>query len=263
MTLRLVALGDSTVEGLMDFGPDDTYVGWADRFAEHLAVRHPDLVYANLAVRGQTTAEVRATQLEPALALEPDVALLVAGVNDLLRPRVDRAALRENLLTMYRRLHESGAQVLSFTMPDMARVAPLAVALRPRIEHLNSVVREAAAAYGTIVVDFAAEPVAGHPALWHDDRLHVNTEGHRRIAAALAEAFGLDAEDWRSEPTETAAAGLARIAVREALWVASHLAPWAWGRLRGHEYATGGQCKRPVLTPVGERPLESGTNPAG
>ena len=263
MTLRLVALGDSTVEGLMDFGPDETYVGWADRFAEQLAARHPGLAYANLAVRGQTTAEVRASQLEPALALEPDVALLVAGVNDLLRPRADRAALRDNLLTMYRRLHESGAQVLSFTMPDMTRVAPLALALRPRIEYLNAVVREAAAAHGTIVVDFAAEPVAGHPALWHDDRLHANTEGHRRIAAALAEAIGLDGEDWRREPRETAAAGLVRIVAREALWIAGHLAPWAWGRLRGHEFATGGQCKRPELLPVVDRPLESGTNPAG
>ena len=53
------------------------------------------------------------------------------------------------------------------------------------IEFLNEVVREAGSAYGAVVVDFAAEPLAGHPALWHDDRLHANTEGHRRIAAAL------------------------------------------------------------------------------
>ncbi len=250
MTLRLVALGDSTVEGLMDFGPDETYVGWADRFAQTLARHRPGVAYANLAVRGQTTTEVRDTQLDRALELEPDVALLVAGVNDLLRPRLDRRALRDNLLTMYRRLHESGAQVLTFTMPDMTRVAPLALALRGRIDYLNDVVREAGATYGTVVVDFAAEPVAGHPALWHDDRLHANTEGHRRIAAALAEAFGLPAEDWRGEPPETAAAGLVRIVGRETLWVASHLAPWVWGRLRGHDFATGGRCKRPELLPV-------------
>ncbi len=250
MTLRLVALGDSTVEGLMDLGPDDTYVGWADRFAQHLARDRPGLTYANLAVRGQTTQEVLDTQLDRALALEPDVALLVAGVNDLLRPRLDRKALRDNLLTMYRRLHESGAQVLTFTMPDMTRVAPLAFALRPRIECLNAVVREAGSTYGTVVVDFAAEPVAGHPALWHDDRLHANTEGHRRIAAALAEAIGLEADDWRSEPEETPTAGVVRIVGREALWIASHLAPWVWGRVRGHEFATGGVCKRPELLPV-------------
>ena len=67
--------------------------------------------------------------------------------------------------------------------------------LRPRLEYLNEVVREAAATYGTTVVDFAAEPLSGHPALWHDDRLHANTEGHRRIAAALVEAYGLPDAD--------------------------------------------------------------------
>jgi lysophospholipase L1-like esterase len=250
MTCRLVALGDSTVEGLMDARPDGSYVGWADRFALTLARERPGLTYANLAVRGQTSQEVRDTQFDRALQLEPDVALLVAGVNDLLRPRLDRPALRDNLMTMYGGLHGAGAQVLSFTMPDMRRVAPLTFALRSRIECLNDVVRDAAATYGTIVVDFAAEPIAGHPALWHDDRLHANTEGHRRIAAALAEAFGLPGEDWHGELPETAAAGTARIIEREVRWMTSHLTPWLWGRLRGREFATGGVCKRPELLPV-------------
>jgi lysophospholipase L1-like esterase len=261
MTTRLVALGDSTVEGLMDLGPDGTYVGWADRFAAHLSRHRPGLLYANLAVRGQTSQEVRDTQLDRVLALQPDVAVLVAGVNDLLRPRLARAQLRDNLLTMYRGLRQAGAQVLTFTMPDMTRVAPLAFALRPRIKYLNAVVREAGASYGTIVVDFAAEPVAGHPALWHDDRLHANSEGHRRIAAALAEAVGIEAEDWRAEPPESVAAGLARITAREASWVATHLAPWLWGRVRRQEFATGGQCKRPELTPVADRTRSSAGAP--
>ncbi len=250
MTMRLVALGDSTVEGLMDPGPDGEYVGWADRFARILARQHPDLAYANLAVRGQTTQEVRDSQLDRALEMRPDVALLVAGVNDLLRPRFDGPALRDNLLTMHRRLHEAGAQVLAFTMPDMRRVAPLTIALRSRLEYFDEVVREAAATYGSVIVDFSTVPVAGHPALWHDDRLHANSEGHRRIAAALAEAYGLDHEDWLSEPEETAAEGLARIVVREVRWIATHLTPWIWGRARGHEFSTAGVCKRPELLPL-------------
>lgn len=259
MPLRLVALGDSTVEGLMDPGPDGVYVGWADRFAHALERENPGLLYANLGVRGQTAREVRETQLERALSMQPDVALLVAGVNDLLRPRLDRAELREDLLTMYRRLRESGAEVLSFTMPDMRRVAPLTFALQGRIDWLVEVVREAAATYGVRVVDFNAVPLAGHPALWHDDRLHANSEGHRRIAAALAEVYGLPAEDWRAELPETAAEGRARILAREVHWVAAHLAPWVWGRVRGHEFATGGACKRPELIPL--VPAAAGAEP--
>ncbi|HEX5561221.1 MAG TPA: SGNH/GDSL hydrolase family protein [Nocardioidaceae bacterium] len=250
MALRLVALGDSTVEGLMDRGPGDVYVGWADRFAQLLARQRGDVLYANLAVRGQTTSEVLATQVDRAVALRPDLALFVAGVNDVLRPRLHRPTLRANLLATHRRLHEAGASVLTFTVPDMTRVAPIAFALRPRIGYLNDVVREAGASRATTVVDLAAEPLAGHPALWHDDRLHANSEGHRRIAAALAESYGLEAEDWRDDPDEPAAAGALRILARETSWVAGHLTPWAWGRLRGHEYKTGGRCKRPDLLPV-------------
>ena len=44
--------------------------------------------------------------------------------------------------------------------------------------------------------------------------------------------------------------GLARILGREVRWVGSHLTPWVWGRVRGHEFKTGGRCKRPDLLPV-------------
>jgi lysophospholipase L1-like esterase len=235
----------------MDFGPGDVFVGWADRFAQRLAQREPGLLYANLGVRGQTAREVRETQLERALAMRPDYALLVAGVNDLLRPRLHHEELRENLLTCFRALCEAGAQVLSFTMPDMTRVAPIAVVLRKRIAFLNDVIREAEAAYGALVVDFANEPLAGHPALWYDDRLHGNSEGHRRVAIALAAAMGLTDEDWRDEPPPVGVpTGLARIVRHEAGWVWTHLKPWVWGRVRHEAYATGGRCKRPDLLPV-------------
>lgn len=247
---RYVAIGDSTVEGLEDPGPDGVYVGWADRLARHLQAVHPDLTYANLAVRGMTAAEVRATQLDRAVTLRPDVAVVVAGVNDVLRPRFDREALREDLLAMHAALHESGATVASFTMPDMAKVAPLAVALRGRLEALNEIVREAGARYGTAVADLAAEPLASDPALWHDDRLHANSEGHRRVALALAESLGVDAGDWREPLPEASTTPIAAVVLREVGWVAGHLLPWLWGRVRGQEPEMERLCKRPELVPL-------------
>ncbi|MBI0296471.1 SGNH/GDSL hydrolase family protein, partial [Streptomyces sp. PRKS01-29] len=86
---RYVALGDSQTEGLGD-GDDTTGLrGFADRLAEHLALGNPHFTYANLAVRGRLAAQVHAEQLAPALALRPDLATVVAGVNDFLRPRFD------------------------------------------------------------------------------------------------------------------------------------------------------------------------------
>ena len=250
MALRLVAIGDSTVEGLQDPGPGGVYIGWADRFASHLDVIHPGLLYANLAVRGQTTHEVRQTQLHPALALAPDFAVVVAGVNDILRPRFDREALRDNLFAMHAELTAIGARVITFTIPDMARVAPIAVLLRSRLQFLNSVTTQCRERYRSIVVDLASVPAASHPALWHTDRLHGNSEGHRRIAAALAEALGCQVADWRAEPPPTPERSRARVALNETAWVGSHLLPWAWEHVRGQSSGQDVVCKRPNLLPV-------------
>jgi lysophospholipase L1-like esterase len=249
VTSRLVAIGDSTVEGLEDPRPDGSYRGWADRFAEHLAALHPGLLYANLAVRGQTVRQVRDTQLPTALALEPDVAVVVAGVNDLLRPTLDRAALREDLRLLHSSLAGSGARVVSFTMPDMSKVSPLAAALRGRLGYLNAVTRETASAFGSTVVDLAAVPVSSHPGLWHEDRLHANSEGHRRIALALAEAMGCDVEDWRVDLPPPPRRRPHHLVREELGWAAGHLLPWAWRHARGRSSADDRTCKRPELLP--------------
>jgi len=247
---RLVAIGDSTVEGIEDPGPGGVYVGWADRLAAHLASVHPVLTYANLAVRGMTAREGRATQLEPALAMRPDIAVVVAGVNDVLRPRFDRAALRDDILAMHAALSGAGARVVTFTMPDMSRVAPLAALLRGRIDALNEITLEAADRYGSAVADLAVEPLTADPALWHDDRLHANTEGHRRIAVALAESLGVDAGDWRTPLPEVPEPALPVVVARELVWLVTHLTPWVWRHVTGRGGEEPRVCKRPTLLPV-------------
>src|SRR4051794_5419342 len=97
---RFVALGDSTTEGLMDPYPGGGYRGWADRLAERLADDEPEMRYANLAVRGKLAREVRAEQLEAAIALKPDLASVLSGFNDALRRSVDFPALIAELDTM-------------------------------------------------------------------------------------------------------------------------------------------------------------------
>jgi len=81
-------------------------------------------------------------------------------------------------------------------------------------------------------------------------RLHANSEGHHRIAAALAEAVGYEVEDWRAEPPPMPALSRARVAVVEAAWAGSHLLPWAWERLAAKSPGDTLTCKRPNLMPV-------------
>src|ERR671928_2060591 len=106
---RYVAIGDSTTEGLDDPYPDGGFRGFADRLAGDLALVEPELRYANLAVRGRLARQIREQQLEPALALEPDLASVVAGLNDTLRGDFDLDATAEAVEAMLVALTEAGA----------------------------------------------------------------------------------------------------------------------------------------------------------
>ncbi|MFJ6793448.1 SGNH/GDSL hydrolase family protein [Streptomyces sp. NPDC091268] len=251
--LCYVALGDSQTEGVGD--GDDTVGlrGFADRLAEHLTAVDPGVRYANLAVRGRLAGQVRAEQLEPALALRPDVASVVAGVNDLLRPRFDVVEVTRHLEEMFAALTASGARVVTVTFPDVGRIAPLARPLRARVLDFNAHVREAAARQGVAVADTALAAVATDPRLWNADRLHAGPLGHARIAAACAEALRLPGSDasWALPLPPRPAPTVARAAVAEVRWAAGFLGPWLGRRLRGRSSGDGRGAKRPELLPVG------------
>ena len=253
MFSRYVAIGDSSTEGLDDPDGEGGYRGWADRFAEQLARQNPRLLYANLAVRGRLAAQVRAEQLDRAVALQPDIATVFAGVNDLLRPGFDPQQVAAEVEAMQRALVAGGATVLSFTMPDPSRVLPVAKRLRPRVEAFNAAMRQAAERSGARLVDFGAHEVAGDPRLWSVDRLHANSDGHARIAAALADALGLPGSDgsW-AEPLPLLPRRRPHEVVRtEWAWVRGHLAPWLVRRARGRSSGDGIEPKRPELTALG------------
>jgi lysophospholipase L1-like esterase len=246
---RYVALGDSTTEGLDDPRPDGGYRGWADRLAERLAQANPALLYANLAVRGRTIAQVHEEQLGPALALEPDFATVVAGLNDLLRRRCDPDAVAGHLEGMLGALRDGGATVATFTFPDLSSVVPLARIVRPRLIAYNEAIRAIGASGGAIVVDIAAEPVASDPRLWSVDRLHASTLGHERIAAAVCEALGLD-HAGRSWAEPLPAAGRRRphaLVAAELVWAQRYFGPWVMRRIRGRSSGDGRFAKRPEL----------------
>ena len=251
MFRRYVALGDSTTEGMDDPRPDGTYRGWADRLAERLAVENPDLLYANLAIRGRRINQVRDEQLEPALALRPDFATVVAGLNDLLRRHYDADATAGHLEAMLCALRDQGATVLTFTLPDLSSVAPLARMVRARLFAYNEAIREIGQRTSAIVVDIAAEPVALDPRLWSVDRLHASSLGHERIAAALGHAIGLDPDRSWADPLPALPRRRPHAHVAaELVWAQRYFTPWVVRRLRGRSSGDGRACKRPELTPV-------------
>jgi uncharacterized protein (DUF952 family)/lysophospholipase L1-like esterase len=249
--MRYVALGDSQTEGLLDPDGRGGYRGWADRLAEHLSGRHPHLEYANLAVRGLSMSDIRATQLAPALALEPHVATVMGGLNDALRPSFDLDAVLGELETMCAELRAVGATVVTNTFPDIARIAPLFARLGGRMNALNDGIRAVAAAHDVAVVDFARRGAGIDARIWSPDRIHANALGHSLIAAAFADTLGLPGfANWTDPLPAGVGPGAVRHAAREVRWVAGTVVPWVVRRLRGRSSGDGRTAKRPQLRPV-------------
>lgn len=248
---RYVAIGDSSTEGLDDPDGVGGFRGWANRLAERIATAQGSLLYANLAVRGRRTRQILEEQLALATAMRPDLVTLFSGTNDVVALRFDPDAFETDMEQMQRALVEGGATVLTFTLPDLTPVMPMARWLRPRLRALNQSLRMVSARTGAILVDFAAHPVASDPRLWSEDRLHANAVGHARIAAALADALGLpDSDGTWTHPLPAAAArtGRERLAA-EISWARGYLVPWVWRHLRGRSSGDGLHPKRPLLTP--------------
>lgn len=251
---RYVAIGDSSTEGLEDPGEQGRHRGWADRLALHVAqTQGAALLYANLAIRGRKTREVRDEQLAPALAMRPDLASVFAGTNDIIRSKYSESQVIDDLRAMHTALRGIGATVVTITMPDLSEVAPFAERARPRLLAFNAAVRTLCAETGSLVLDVAQYPVACDPRLWHEDRLHANAEGHRRIAAGLASVLGLPGFDeaWATPLPPRVPLSAWQRARAEAHWVATYLTPWLLRRLTGKSSGDGVTAKRPTLQPIG------------
>jgi lysophospholipase L1-like esterase len=251
---RYVAIGDSSTEGLDDPDGRGGYCGWANRLAAHVAGAQPaPLLYANLAVRGRSTRRIREEQLERAASLRPDLVTLFCGTNDVVAPRFDADAVARDVEHMQRNLIDGGATVLGFTLPDLSLVLPLARLISGRVRALNDALRMASSLSGAILVDFASHSVGSDPRLWSADRLHANSDGHARIAAALAWALKLPGTDesWAQPLPTPWSRSLLDGFTAEIRWQRDYFLPWAWRHLRGRSSGDGRVAKRPDLVAVG------------
>ena len=227
--------------------------GWSRRLAARIAAAQGGLLYANLGVRGLTTRQIRERQLAPALALSPDLATVFSGTNDVMQLRFDVAEFARDVHAMQDSLRAAGAIVLTFTLPDLSPLLPWARPLAPRIRAMNAAVREAAAATGTRLVDFATHAVSTDPRLWHPDRIHANAAGHARIAEALAHALELPGSDgaWRDPLPERPGEGALSVLKRESAWAVRYFVPWTLAALSpGRPPAGSSELQR--LTPFSE-----------
>ncbi|MBA8925418.1 lysophospholipase L1-like esterase [Kutzneria viridogrisea] len=243
---RFVALGDSLTEGIGDLDVAGRPRGWADRFATMLAAERGELSYANLAVRGLTAGQVLDTQLGPALALRPDLASVVVGMNDLMRPRLDVGRLRTELGALYGGLTAAGAVVLTATLPEPGIGVPVSPGLRAgfvrRGRRLNEVIRHAAAEQGVLCLDLARSRPSS-PEIWSADRLHPSAHGHQLIAQEF-HALLHDRPSTMADPLHSKQ--IVPALGEQLRWIADQVGPWLWRRITGRSSSTGVTAKLPA-----------------
>jgi lysophospholipase L1-like esterase len=243
---RYVAIGDSFTEGLGDPEPESPggHRGWADRVAEVLSEQTTDFAYANLAIRGRLLQQISDEQVEPALALKPDLVSLSAGGNDLIRPGTDPDALANRFEDMVVRLRRDGATVVMFNGPDIG-MTPVLRRVRGRVAIYNENLRAIAQRNDAIVADMWALRELSDARMWAADRLHFSPFGHHTIALMVLSALNVpsDLEPMRPEPLPERSWRAAR--VEDAVWAREHFVPWVLRRVRGKSSGDEVGPKRP------------------
>jgi lysophospholipase L1-like esterase len=260
-----VAVGDSFTEGMVDLDPaTGRYRGWADLVAQRLAQAYrdsqagrlkaeevPDFRYANLAIRGRLFDAIVDEQIPHVLRMRPDLVSFAGGGNDVLRRGFNPGALVARFDDVVRMLRANDADVVLFRWADVTSRLPGRRVILPRMRMLNQAVGEVADKYGAIVVDLWHDPDFANPRLWGEDRLHMSTIGHRRVAAHVLTALGVEPDpSWFATTARPPRAGWPTARAHDLRWAGQHLAPWVKRRITGKSSGDLVTAKRPTLTPL-------------
>lgn len=232
---------------------DGNYRGWADRVADTLTKSVPDFTYLNLAIRGKLLQQVSEEQLPVALTYVEGPQTLIsfhAGANDALRPGFNPAAARDIYMNAVRKAAASGATVMLFTvLEDTGNKGRAAELWKARFGEFNKSVREVGAEVGAIVHDANSEEFFKDNRFLAFDRLHLNSDGHTRVADAVLEKLGYEFNpQWRTPlPDALPTPWLIERAI-SAAWFATFVLPWVWRRVRGKSSGDGRSAKYPLPT---------------
>jgi lysophospholipase L1-like esterase len=184
---RVLVMGDSIAAGIGD--PVDGYAdrAWADRLAAALGAE-----YLNLGRAGAQVTDVRAGQLDQALAFGPDLAVVAAGANDAFRRSFAARTVAGELEQIVSALDGAGSLVMTFGCFDLGRTSFLPPerrrGLSERLHDLGRLTEQMCLGHGGIHVDFLRHP-ALDDTLLSADRLHINRRGHAIVVADVIRAL--------------------------------------------------------------------------
>ena len=247
---RFIALGDSMTEGMSDQIIDGKYRGWADRTADVMATHWQDFSYANLAVRGKLVKQVLDEQIPVALNMVEGSSTLIsfhAGANDVIRPKYDPLRTIATYNEGIEKLKRSGATLMLFcVLEDSGAKTRTAEIWKERFEVFNNNVRKKSAEANAILFDPNSDDFWRDPRFISEDRLHLNSEGHRRVAQAVLARFDLPHDPkWREKLPPLEKNSTLENVVINISWFYKYVIPWMGRRLRGRSSGDGRSPKYP------------------
>jgi len=240
-----VAIGDSFTEGVGDELDDGRVRGWADLVAAGLAAAAPDtetVTYANLAIRGRLLGPIVASQLDPALALKPELLTINGGGNDVMRPRVSITGVADQIAAAVERATSTGTRVVFVSGANPTQHLPLGASIERRGNLLAAAVEERFASLDVTHVNNWVDDELADIRFWSRDKLHLNPRGHARVAANVLAALGLPAIDAPEIPDIPKQ--------RTSEYYREYVLPWIGRRLTGRSSGDNREPKSATLQPV-------------
>ena len=194
----LVVLGDSVGFGVGD--EDNMYPNKGVGAFLHRSL--PGFTkYANHSRPGARMREVFEVQLPRALEHEPDVVVLIAGGNDVLRQNFDPTDIYWSMYGTITTLKERGVEVLTMKLHDPNRKIRLpkrlARLLHQRVETLNHIIDDVSQLLGAQCLDVRKIDLTYDQRIWHIDRMHPNRTGYHLLATHFARLLHGQGHDVR------------------------------------------------------------------
>lgn len=232
---RLAVLGDSTAVGLGD--PLPNRGGWrgvGPLAAAALGV--PAEGYLNPSFEGARMKDVLTDQLPAVVEHRADVALLVVGMNDTLRPDFDAGQIAADLTALVRALAAEGTLLVPVRFHDHSKVfrlpASLKRALAARVAELNEAIDAVVTAEGVPCLDLGELPGAYELASWSVDRLHPSELGHRMLALGFTTLLQKAGYAVPEPVSLTCSGGVEPSTLSHLGWLVGKGLPWLWRRGR-------------------------------
>ncbi len=189
--LHIGVMGDSSCTGPGLASADEI---WVQQAARDIAAEGFRVTISSVAVGGARVAHLLEEQLEPMLALDPDLVMVSVGGNDALRG-VRPSAFERDLSKLTAALAATRSIVILSGVGDLGTIPrllpPLSDLMRRRAQRFDEIHAEVARRHGVFKADQwdVRETVFSDPTMFSADLFHPGPDGHRQWADVAVTAI--------------------------------------------------------------------------